>query len=124
MSAADKKKLDGIEAGATANTGTITGITIGTQKGTSLVQGTTGVIPIADTETYGLVRTTYDEEREPTSYKVAPIYNGYVYYYDTTYPNASDYSTGLMSSTMYKKLNGLHNISMSYSNGTLTITYN
>ena len=36
MSAADKKKLDGIAAGATANVGTITGITMnGASKGTS-----------------------------------------------------------------------------------------
>lgn len=50
MSAADKTKLDGIAAGATANTGTVTAVTVASANGVSATvanQGTTPALTIA-----------------------------------------------------------------------------
>lgn len=53
MSAADKGKLDGIASGATANEGTITGVTVG---GAAKVTSGDVAIPVGSTSTQGLLK--------------------------------------------------------------------
>lgn len=53
MSAADKSKLDGVAAGATANKGTITGVTVG---GAAKVASGDVTIPVGSTSTQGLLK--------------------------------------------------------------------
>ena len=53
MSAADKIKLDGIATGATANVGTITGVSI---NGTNIATSGIANIPVASTNIYGVVK--------------------------------------------------------------------
>lgn len=125
MSVADKKKLDGIAVGATANQGTVTGVTL---NGNSLISGSTAIIPIASRQAYGVVKSDYDGHISPeeSGYKKASIYDGYIYYQDTDtrYSNATTSYSGLMSATDKTQLTNLpSNLTMSYSNGTLTITY-
>lgn len=125
MSVADKKKLDGIAVGATANQGTVTGVTL---NGNSLISGSTAIIPIASRQAYGVVKSDYDGNISPeeSGYKKASIYDGYIYYQDTDtkYSNATTSYSGLMSATDKTQLTNLpSNLTMSYSNGTLTITY-
>lgn len=79
--------------------------------------------------TAGLVKSTYDGNEAPVGLEQAYIYDGYIYYKDTntTYNvvTSSSGAKGLMSGDDKIKLNQLPNsLSMSYSNGILTITYN
>lgn len=53
MSAADKGKLDGIASGATANKGTITGVTVGSA---AKVTGGDVTVPVGSTSTAGLLK--------------------------------------------------------------------
>ena len=117
MSAADKKKLDGIASGATANTGDITGVTAGnglTGGGTSgsvtlNVGAGTGITVAADTVSAKLRSTTaltVDSAAATTTsgrvYPVAPDKSGYlavnVPWTDTdtkyTLPNATSSTLG------------------------------
>ena len=81
MTAADKKKLDGIEEGANKYTLPTAGNTLGGVKTTSTVTDTTG-------------------------YTAAPIIGGVPYYKDTnkTYNAATQSANGLMSASDKKKL--------------------
>lgn len=64
MSSSDKTKLDGIEAGATANTGTITGVSA---NGTSVATSGVADIPAATTSAYGVTKLSSSTSSTSTS---------------------------------------------------------
>ena len=84
MSAADKKKLDGVASGANAYSLPTAGTTLGGVKTTSTVTNASGYTP-------------------------APIIGGVPYYRDTntTYGAATQSAAGLMSAADKKKLDGV-----------------
>ena len=117
MSAADKKKLDGIAAGATATQGDVTGVTAGsglTGGGSSgsvtlNVGAGSGITVAADAVS---VNTSYTTSGK--NYKVAvDSTSGGLYVNvpwtdtNTTYSAATTSANGLMTSTMVTKLNGI-----------------
>ena len=134
MSATDKSKLDGIAAGATANTGTVTkvtagagltggditttgtialatsGVTAGSAGPTAAANGTTTTvatvaIPRITVDTYGRVTAL-------TSYNLTVK--------DTTYSAASTTAAGLMSATDKTNLDRLVSKTLVEGNGTVT----
>lgn len=64
MSATDKAKLDGIASGATANTGTITGVSA---NGTSVATSGVANIPAASTSAYGVTKLSSSTSSTSTS---------------------------------------------------------
>ena len=86
MSAADKKKLDGIAAGANKYT-----------------------LPTASSSTLGGVKTS-STVTSSSGYTACPIISGVPYYKDTntTYSTATSSANGLMSSSDKKKLDGIY----------------
>lgn len=82
MSAADKAKLDGVQAGANNYTLPVAGKALGGVKTTSDVASAAGYTP-------------------------SPIVDGVVYYKDTLYPPASQTAPGTMSAEDKKKLDGI-----------------
>ena len=111
MSAADKKKLDGIATGATANTGTITGVKA---NGTSIATSGVANIPAASTSAYGV--TKLDNTVTSTSTALAATANAVKTAYDrgTTAINTANNKmntsggtfTGKVSTTAYSDANG------------------
>ena len=86
MSSSDKKKLDGIAAGANKYT-----------------------LPTASSSTLGGVKTS-STVTSSSGYTACPIISGVPYYKDTntTYPTATSSANGLMSSRDKKKLDGIY----------------
>ena len=86
MSSSDKKKLDGIAAGANKYT-----------------------LPTASSSTLGGVKTS-STVTSSSGYTACPIISGVPYYKDTnkTYPTATSSANGLMSSNDKKKLDGIY----------------
>jgi hypothetical protein len=104
MSTADKTKLDSIATGATANTGTITGITMnGSSKGTS------GVVDLGTVITsHQDISGKQDNLIAGTNISIAAD-GKTISATDTTYSNATTSTAGLMSATDKTKLNGIAN---------------
>lgn len=69
MSAADKTKLDGVAAGATANAGTITKVQA---NGTDVASGGTANIPAASTSAYGVTKLSSSTGSSSTSLAATP----------------------------------------------------
>lgn len=108
MSANDKKKLDGIASGATANTGTVTSIA----TGVGLTGGTITGSGTLKTKLRSETALTIDSAAATTTsgrvYPVAVDKTGYlaVNVPWTSYSNATTSAAGLMSSTDKSKLDG------------------
>ncbi len=107
MSAADKTKLDGIATGATANTGTITGVSA---NGTSIATSGVANIPAASTSAYGV--TKLSSATNSTSTTLAATASAVKAAYDLANGKAgtsvaTTSANGLMSSTDKSKLNGI-----------------
>lgn len=121
MSAADKTKLDGVATGATANTGTITGITMnGASKGTSGVVDL-GTVVTAHQDISGKVSgpasstanhvATYNDATgkviKDSGFTIGKSVPSDAKFTDTTYSNATTSAAGLMSAADKTKLNGV-----------------
>lgn len=107
MSSADKIKLDGIATGATANVGTITGVSA---NGTSVATSGVADIPAASTSKYGVTKLSSATNSTSTSLAATP--SAVKAAYDLAASKAStDVATtsanGLMSSSDKTKLNGI-----------------
>ena len=106
MSKEDKVKLNGIASGATANTGTITGVSV---NNTSIATSGVANIPLSNgTNTAGAIKTT-STVTSNSGYTACPVISGVPYYKDTntTYSVATQTSNGLMSKEDKIKLDGL-----------------
>lgn len=69
MSASDKTKLNGIATGATANTGTITGVSA---NGTSVATSGVANIPAASTSAYGVTKLSSSTSSTSTTLAATP----------------------------------------------------
>lgn len=103
MSAADKKKLDGIATGATANTGDITGVTAGAGLGGG---GTSGTVTLTNSGVRSITQDSNDGHKLTintggTNTTITIPDN------NTTYSNATTSTAGLMSSSDKSKLDGI-----------------
>ena len=104
MSAADKTKLDGVATGATANTGTITGVSA---NGTSVATSGVANIPAATTSKYGV--TQLSSATNSTSTSLAATASAVKAAYDlaaskAAKTNATTATAGLMSAADKTKL--------------------
>ena len=129
MSKEDKAKLDGIAAGATANTATATTSANGLMSSTdkSKLDGIAAnannySLPTASS-TLGGVKTT-STVTSNSGYTACPIISGVPYYKDTntTYSVATTSANGLMSSTDKSKLDGIASNANNYSLPTASTT--
>ena len=107
MSSTDKSKLDGIAAGATANTGTITEVKA---NGTSIATSGSANIPAASTSAYGV--TKLSSSTSSTSTSLAATASAVKAAYDLANSKAgtsvaSTSANGLMSSSDKSKLDGI-----------------
>lgn len=134
MSAEDKKKLDGIASGATANKGDITGVTAGNGLTGGATSGTAtlnvgagaGISVTADAvalATSGVEKGTYGPTQDISGAegntilvpqvtvdeygRVTSIVNRTYTSKNTTYSEASESASGLISAADKKKLNGI-----------------
>ena len=121
MSSTDKTKLDGIATGATANAGTITGITMnGASKGTSGVvdlgtvitshQDISGKVSGPSSATNNRVATfdgTTGKVIKDSGYTIEKSVPSNAVFTDTTYSAATQSAAGLMSAADKKKLDGV-----------------
>ena len=121
MSSSDKTKLNGIATGATANVGTITGITMnGSSKGTSGVvdlgtvitahQDISGKVDGPSSATANAVAIfdgTGGKKVKNSGYTIGKSVPSDAVFTDTTYSVATTSSNGLMSSSDKTKLNGI-----------------
>ena len=121
MSSADKTKLDGIATGATANVGTITGITMnGASKGTSGVvdlgtvltahQDISGKVTGPASATANAVAIfdgTGGKTIKNSGFTIGKSVPSDAKFTDTTYSAATQSANGLMSSTDKTKLDGI-----------------
>lgn len=106
LSAADKTKLDGVATGATANTGTITGVSA---NGTSVATSGVANIPAATTSKYGV--TQLSSATNSTSTSLAATASAVKAAYDlaaskAAKTNATTAAAGLMSAADKTKLDG------------------
>ncbi len=106
MSAADKTKLDGIAAGATANTGTVTSVTAGTglSGGTITTTGTLSLPNVGTAASYGPVTT--DAQGRVTAAKRQETYSGttnsggtYTVTFGTAYSTAPNIQANIIGAT-------------------------
>ena len=121
MSASDKTKLNGIAEGATANVGTITGITMnGASKGTSGVvnlgtvltahQDISGKVNGPSTSNNGTVALfngTTGKTIKDSGFTIGKSVPADAVFTDTTYSDATTSASGLMSASDKTKLNGI-----------------
>lgn len=106
LSAADKTKLDGVATGATANTGTITGVSA---NGTLVATSGVADIPAATTSKYGV--TKLSSATNSTSTSLAATASAVKAAYDlaaskAAKTNATTAAAGLMSAADKTKLDG------------------
>ena len=116
MSKEDKVKLNGIASGATANTGTITGVSV---NNTSIATSGVANIPLSNgTGTAGAIKTT-STVTSNSGYTACPVISGVPYYKDTntTYSNATQSKAGLMSPADKTKLDNISISSMPIGSG-------
>ena len=116
MSKEDKVKLNGIASGATANTGTITGVSV---NNTSIATSGVANIPLSNgTNTAGAIKTT-STVTSNSGYTACPVISGVPYYKDTntTYSNATQSKAGLMSPADKTKLDNISISSMPIGSG-------